>query len=86
MSLTLVRKIAGFSMTELARRAGVDLSAIYRFETEPHIRRLSRAEYATVAKIAAAVNLTPDELVTLAEATAVHVRRQHPDRPAAAAR
>jgi hypothetical protein len=53
---------------------------------------LRRAEYDTVARIAAAVNLTPDELLTLVEAIPVRFplyhamrrRRATPPEPAAA--
>lgn len=92
MSLTLIRRIAGISKSELAKRAGVDLSAISRFEHGRQLRQLRRAEYDTVARIAAAVNLTPDELLTLVEAIPVRFplyhamrrRRATPPEPAAA--
>lgn len=82
MSLTLIRKVAGLRMTDLAKRAGVDLSAISRLEHGGELRNLRRAEYVTVARIAAVFNLTPNELLTLVEATPVRFT-PHPATPPA---
>jgi transcriptional regulator with XRE-family HTH domain len=64
MSLRIARKIAGLSQKELAERAGVDNTGLCRMERGE--RQLRLADYDTVVRVAAALNLEPDELLTFA--------------------
>jgi transcriptional regulator with XRE-family HTH domain len=80
MSLRLVRKVARISQSELARRSGVANAAISRFEHPPGSRshrRLRRADYTTIAKLAAALDLDPGDLLTLVEATPIVFPKYH---------
>jgi transcriptional regulator with XRE-family HTH domain len=58
MELTRYRDAAGFTMTELARRSGVDLSIISRLESGDR----DRASYETVLRLARALDLTAEQL------------------------
>lgn len=67
MSLRLARKIAQLTQQELADRASVDNSLISLIESGA--RDLRSSGYDTVARIAVALGLTPDELVALVAAS-----------------
>lgn len=60
--LRAVRRAAGFSQAELARRVGLSVSSLSRFEARPAQRRLPDAT--TVRALAAALDLDPAELET----------------------
>lgn len=59
MELKKYRRIAGLTQEELARKSGVDVTLISRFE-RGHRRRLS---YDNIVRLARALNLEPEELV-----------------------
>jgi transcriptional regulator with XRE-family HTH domain len=59
VDLKKLRKVAGLSQAELARRSGVDITIISRLESDPD--RL--ASYENVVRLARALNLEPEELV-----------------------
>jgi len=59
MELKKYRKIAGLSQEALARKSGVDVSLISRFERG--LRR--RLSYDNIILLARALNLEPEELV-----------------------
>ena len=73
MSLRIARKIAGLTQTELARRAGIDNSAISRVEAGE--RSLRKSDYGTVVAIAAQLNIDPDELLSFADVPDPPLRR-----------
>jgi transcriptional regulator with XRE-family HTH domain len=64
MSLKLARKIARLTQEDLAKRAGLDNTTICRVERSG--RDLRECDYQTVVRIAAALNLEPDELFAIA--------------------
>jgi transcriptional regulator with XRE-family HTH domain len=66
MSLRIARKIAKLTQQELADRAGVDNSLISLVESGS--RDLRSSGYDTVASIAEALGLMPDELIALVAA------------------
>jgi transcriptional regulator with XRE-family HTH domain len=60
MELRTARRIAKLTQLELATRAGVDDSFISLLESGK--RDIRTTDYATVVRIARALNVTPDEL------------------------
>lgn len=77
MSLRIARKIARLTQQELADRAGVDNSLISLVESGS--RDLRASGYDTVASIAAALGLMPDELIALvAGSAALQARKKKP--------
>ena len=60
MELRTARRIANLTQLELATRAGVDDSFISLLESGK--RAIQTTDYATVVRIARALNVTPDEL------------------------
>jgi len=60
LPLRTARRIAGLTQIELATRAHVDNSFISRLESGE--RDIRTTDYATVVRIARALNVTPDEL------------------------
>ena len=60
MELKKYRRIAGLTQEQLAEKAGVDASIISRLERGT--RR--RASYDSIVRLARALNLEPEELVT----------------------
>jgi len=79
MSLKLARKIAQIDKRTLAKRAGCDPSLITRWESvDPRQRRIiRRSEFLIVVRLAAALNLTADELLTIVEAPPVRFPKYH---------
>lgn len=67
MELKKYRKIAGLTQEQLARKAGVDVTLISRFERGQR-RRLS---YDNIVRLARALNLEPEELVPVEPKAAV---------------
>ena len=65
-NLRLARQIAGLTQSQLAQRAGCDTALICRLERGGADRRPS---YASIVKIARALNLAPDQLFPVAEST-----------------
>lgn len=65
MELKKYRRIAGLTQEELARKSGVDVTLISRFE-RGNRRRLS---YDNIVRLARALNLEPEELVPVAPKT-----------------
>lgn len=68
MQLRTARKIARLTQAQLAQAAGVKQETISQLENNRI--QLSRVSYDTVSKIAAALNVTVEELFPLAEKTA----------------
>jgi transcriptional regulator with XRE-family HTH domain len=64
MSLKLARKIARLTQQDLAKKAGIDNTTICRVERSN--RDLREVDYQTVVRIAAALNLDPEELFAIA--------------------
>jgi len=60
MELRTARRIARLTQLELAKRVGVDDSFISLLESGK--RDIRTTDYATVVRIARALNVTPDEL------------------------
>lgn len=65
MSLKLARKIAHLTQSELAKRSGLDQPVIARYESGDRPLRL--APYANLTRIAAALGISTDELIALAD-------------------
>jgi transcriptional regulator with XRE-family HTH domain len=79
MSLILVRKIAGISATELAKRSGVDPAVISRLDHGRH--QLRASSFHNVAMLAAVFRLTADELLTVVEAPPLRFPIRPPSPP-----
>ena len=58
MELEKFRRIAGLKQSELARKAGVDLSIVWNIENDP----TRGASYETIVRLARALNLSAEEL------------------------
>lgn len=63
MDLKVARQIARLTQQQLAERAGVDPSAISLIENDK--RAYGRANYATIIRIARALNVEPEVLFPL---------------------
>jgi transcriptional regulator with XRE-family HTH domain len=72
ISLKLARRIAGLTLKQLAERSGVEISILSRLDTG----KRKGASVDTVVRIATALNLDPDELLTVPGPL---VRRKCPD-------
>jgi transcriptional regulator with XRE-family HTH domain len=61
MELKKYRRIAGLTQQQLADKAGVDATIISRLERGAR----ATASYATIVRLARALNLEPEELVAV---------------------
>ena len=82
MSLRIARKIVGLNQRRYALKAGVNLSLVNQLELGN--RSLTSCTFPTVAALAAALNLQPQELIALVEpqpaARVGHTRTKRPYR------
>lgn len=74
--LAKYRKVAGLTQEQLARRSGVDAALISKFERGERVR----LPYEDIVRLARALNLTPEELVPVADK--VRKPRAHAAKPA----
>lgn len=72
MELKKYRRIAALTQQQLADKAGVDPTIISRLERGER----ATASYATIVRLARALNLEPEELVAVAEPPAARAPRK----------
>jgi len=72
MELKKYRKIARLTQEQLARKSGVDVTLISRFERG--VRR--RLSYDNIIRLARALNLEPEELVPVSRKPTRHSRKR----------